>query len=265
MNLKRISFSSRAVVEDPFSWAYELEDHGYTGWEIVQEGTQCLTGETITHVQEIRDTTDLELTLHLPFSDMNLGGLNTRIRNEVLHQMKDYLNIASEFVELAVVHPGYLSPHGAQLPDLAWQTNIESLQSICDFAADQGITIAVENMPEVPKIFGKYPQEMLQMVEEIKRDNVGLTFDIGHANTMGLDKDKGTEIMDDFLKMYKGKITHVHLHDNMGKNDEHLPIGKGNVDWKHVMNSLSNYKGRFVTEVNCVEEGVESLKFLKSL
>ena len=259
MNLKRISFSSRAVVEDPFSWAYELEDHGYTGWEIVQEGTQCLTSETLTHVQDIHDTTNLELTLHLPFSDMNLGGLNTGIRNEVLHQMKDYLKIASDFVELAVVHPGYLSPHGAQLPDLAWQTNIESLQSICDFAADCGIMIAVENMPEVPKIFGKYPKEMLQMVEEVNRDNVGLTIDIGHANTMG------PKIMDDFLKMYKGRISHVHLHDNMGKKDEHLPLGKGNVDWKHVMDSLSNYKGRFVTEVNCVDEGVESLVFLKSL
>ena len=263
MNLKRVSFSSRAVVEDPFSWAYELEDHGYTGWEIVQEGTQCLTCETITHVQEIHDTTNLELTLHLPFSDMNLAGLNTGIRNEVLHQMKDYLKIASGFVELAVVHPGYLSPHGAQLPNLAWQTNIESLQSICDFAADHGIMIAVENMPEVPKIFGKYPQEMLQMVEEINRDNVGLTLDIGHVNTMGIGI--GTEIMDDFLKMYKGRISHVHLHDNMGKKDEHLPIGKGNIDWKRVIESLSNYKGRFVTEVNCVDEGVESLAFLKCL
>lgn len=263
MKLKNVSFSSRAVVEDPFSWAYELEDHGYTGWEIVQEGTQCLTSETITHVQEIRDTTNLELTLHLPFSDMNLAGLNTGIRNEVLCQMKDFLKIASDFVELAVIHPGYLSPHGAQLPDLAWKTNIESLQSICDFAADCGITIAVENMPEVPKIFGKYPQEMLQMVEEVNRDNVGLTLDIGHANTIG--KSKGTEIMDDFLKMYKGRISHVHLHDNMGKKDEHLPLGKGNVDWKRVMDSLSNYKGRFVTEVNCVDEGVESLAFLKSL
>ena len=259
MNLKRISFSSRAVVEDPFSWAYELEDHGYTGWEIVQEGTQCLTSETLTQVQDIHDTTNLELSLHLPFSDMNLGGLNTRIRNEVLKQMKDFLNIASNFVKLAVIHPGYLSPHGAQLPDLAWQTNIESLQSICDFAADCGIMIAVENMPEVPKIFGKYPKEMLQMVEEVNRDNVGLTLDIGHANTMG------AKVMNDFLKMYKNRISHVHLHDNMGKNDEHLPIGKGNVDWKHVIDSLSNYRGRFVTEVNCVEEGVESLEFLKNL
>ncbi len=259
MKLKRISFSSRAVVEDPFSWAYELEDHGYTGWELVQEGTQCLTSKTITRMQDIFDTTDLDLTLHLPFSDMNLAGLNPGIHNEVLHQMRDYLFLASDFIELAVVHPGYLSPYGAQLPDLAWQANIKSLQSLCDFAADHGIMTTVENMPQVPKIFGKYPQELLRMLDETDRDNAGLTLDIGHANTMG------TGIIDDFLKMYKGRISHVHLHDNMGEKDEHLPIGKGNIDWKRVMNCLSGYKGRFVTEVNCVEEGVESLAFLKSL
>ncbi|MGP8321805.1 MAG: sugar phosphate isomerase/epimerase family protein [Methanosarcinaceae archaeon] len=259
MKLKRTSFSSRAVIDDPFSWAYELEDCGYTGWEIVQEGNQCLTSKSIIHIQDICDTTDLELTLHLPFSDMNLASLNTGIHNEVLHQMEDYLTLASGFVELAVVHPGYLSPYGAQLPDLAWQANINSLQFLCDFAADYGIMITVENMPEVPMVFGKYPQEMLRMVEETKRDNAGLTLDIGHANTMG------TEIMDDFLKMYKSRISHVHLHDNMGKKDEHLPLGRGNIDWKQVLNSLSGYKGRFVTEVNCLEEGVESLAFLKSL
>ena len=47
MQLHRISFSSRAVVEDPFKWAYTLEDHGYTGWEIVQEGSQCLSSKTV--------------------------------------------------------------------------------------------------------------------------------------------------------------------------------------------------------------------------
>ena len=39
MQLHRISFSSHEAVEDPFKWAYTLEDHGYTGWEIVQEGS----------------------------------------------------------------------------------------------------------------------------------------------------------------------------------------------------------------------------------
>ncbi|MDD1742738.1 MAG: sugar phosphate isomerase/epimerase, partial [Methanotrichaceae archaeon] len=36
------SFSSSAMVDRPFDWAYQLEDLGYSGWEIVSEGKQKL-------------------------------------------------------------------------------------------------------------------------------------------------------------------------------------------------------------------------------
>ncbi|MDD2438936.1 MAG: sugar phosphate isomerase/epimerase [Methanosarcinaceae archaeon] len=257
MQLKRISFSSRAVVADPFSWAYELEDYGYTGWEIVQEGSQCLDSRTLQKVRNIYETTNLELTLHLPFSDMNLAGLNPCIRGEVLRQMKHYLSLASDFVNLAVVHPGYLSPYGAQIPQKACQTNLESLRELCEFAADFGILIAVENMPAYPKIFGKYPDEIFEMLEAIGSYNVGFTFDVGHANTVGL--------IDDFLGQLGARISHVHIHDNRGERDEHLPLGEGTVDWASVFEKLSDYKGIFVNEMGSIEEGIKSLEFLKKL
>ena len=40
------SFSSSKLVDRPFDWAYQLEDLGYSGWEIVNEGRQRLTAET---------------------------------------------------------------------------------------------------------------------------------------------------------------------------------------------------------------------------
>lgn len=257
MQFHRISFSSHAAVEDPFKWAYTLEDLGYTGWEIVQEGSQCLNSKNIQNLRNIDETTGLELTLHLPFSDMNLAGLNKSIRIEVIRQMKHYITLASNYINLAVIHPGYLSPFGAQVPQAAYLTNLDSIQEICDFAADFGILIAVENMPDLPKIFGKYPDEMLEMLESIGSHNVGFTFDVGHANTVGL--------VNDFLDLLADRISHVHIHDNMGKKDEHLPLGKGIIDWKPVMEKLSHFKGIFVTEMGSVEEGIQSLEFLKNL
>jgi len=61
MQLQRISYSSRAVAQDPFKWAYTLEDCGYTGWEIVQEGAQCLNSKNIQNLKNISETTGLEL------------------------------------------------------------------------------------------------------------------------------------------------------------------------------------------------------------
>ncbi|NYT19617.1 MAG: sugar phosphate isomerase/epimerase, partial [Methanosarcinales archaeon] len=162
MDASRFSFSSNAVLEDPFTWVHELEDIGFTGWEMVQEGTQCLTEDKLPKVREVLDSTNLVLTMHMPFSDMNLAGLNPGIHGEVLRQMKNYLSLASGLVEVAVVHPGYLSPYGKKVPDRAWDTNIHSIQELCDTAEEYGIIIAVENMPDFPMIFGREPDEMLR-------------------------------------------------------------------------------------------------------
>ena len=206
-----ISFSSLALVNNPFDWAYDLEDLGFTGWEIVSEGKQQLNDNTLSEIKNIIDTTNLVLTLHLPFSDLNLASLNHRIWKESISQMSKCLERASDFVELAVVHPGHLSPLGMQLPDMAWQQNIDGLKAICDRADGLGIKIGVENMVNMQHIFGKFPGEILGMIDSLERENVGLTFDIGHANT-------NSQVFE-FLADLK-KVIHVHLHDNKGRTDE---------------------------------------------
>jgi len=151
----KISFSSLALVNNPFDWAYGLEEVGFTGWEVVSEGKQQLNDSTLSQIRNIIETTDLVLTLHLPFSDLNLGSLNHPIWNESIRQMTKCLERASDLLSLLWVHPGHLSPLGMQLPDMAWQQNIEGLRTICDFADDFGINIGVENMPNMQHIFGK--------------------------------------------------------------------------------------------------------------
>ena len=138
-----------------------------------------------------------------------------------------------------------------------WQVNIGSIQLLCDFAEERGITIAVENMPDIPKIYGKVPDEMLQILKEVDRKNSGMTFDVGHANTMGL--------VDEFVEKCLSKIKHMHIHDNHGAHDEHLPLGKGTIDWKKLMENISGYKGRLVTEMGSLDEGRQCIEFLKSL
>ncbi|GFO97506.1 xylose isomerase domain-containing protein [groundwater metagenome] len=254
--LMEVSFSSLALVNNPFDWAYDLEDLGFTGWEVVSEGKQQLNDSTLSQIQNIIETTNLVLTLHLPFSDLNLASLNHPIWKETIRQMTKCLERASDFVELAVVHPGHLSPLGMQLPEMAWRQNIEGLQAICDFADERGIRVGVENMVNMAFILGKQPGEILGMIESLERENAGLTLDIGHANTNGM--------VNEFLEDLS-RVIHVHLHDNKGRSDEHLSLGKGTVNWKMVVSKLDGYKGRVVTEARTVEEGSASLKLLKSL
>lgn len=252
----KVSFSSLALVNNPFDWAYDLEDLGFSGWEVVSEGRQQLNEKTLSEIRNVVETTNLVLTLHLPFSDLNLGSLNHPIWKETIRQMKKCLERASDFVELAVVHPGHLSPLGMQLPDMAWQQSIEGLRAVCDFANEFGIKIGVENMVNMPHVFGKQPGEIVGMIESLERENAGLTLDVGHANTNGN--------VPEFLENLGG-VVHVHLHDNNGKSDEHLALGKGNVKWKEVIGKFKGYKGRFAIEARTVEEGTASLKYLNSI
>lgn len=253
--LNKISFSSLALVNNPFNWAYRLEGLGFTGWEIVCEGNQMLDDKTLPLIRDILETTNLELTLHLPFSDLNLASLNQPIWDETLRQHRQCLNIAKDFIKLAVVHPGHLSPLGMQLPDMAWKQNLSGLQALCTYASDLGILIGVENMINMPYIYGRHAGEILGMIESVSMENIGLTLDFGHANT--------NDLIDQFLEVDLSKIIHIHLHDNHGKKDEHLSLGKGNIDWRKVLRKLQNFKGRLVAEARTVGEGAESLKYIK--
>ncbi len=106
------SFSSSKLVDRPFDWAYQLKDLGYSGWEIVNEGKQKLTKENLPEAKEIVETTGLVITIHLPYSDLNLASVNQPIWEETVKQMKSCLDLSSDFARLAVLHPGHFSPLG---------------------------------------------------------------------------------------------------------------------------------------------------------
>ncbi len=250
------SFSSSKLVDRPFDWAYQLEDLGYTGWEIVNEGRQKLTPENLVDAKKIVQTTSLTITIHLPYSDLNLASLNQPIWDETVRQMKSCLDLASSFARLAVVHPGHLSPLGMQMPDAAWTQNILGLQKICDHAQDLGMRIAVENMVNIPALLGRRPEEIRGIIETVDRENLGFILDVGHANTNGN--------VEQFLEL-KDLVIHAHVHDNHGERDEHLPVGNGTVPWSKVAMALADYQGRIVTESRSLDEGQRSLRRLKKL
>ncbi len=114
-------------------------------------------------------------------------------------------------------------------PGTHWEANIRSLKSILSFAEDIGVTAGLENMPARTSAF-------MQRIDEFERaEEEGLIFkivlDVGHANTHSLVKA--------LVERYKHKIIHVHLHDNMGQEDQHLVMGQGTVDWGWLSSKLS--------------------------
>ncbi len=66
---------------------------------------------------------------------------------------------------------------------------------------------------------------------------IGITFDTGHMN---ISKKKGFEDKDlkKELEQISKYVKHVHLSDNFGYSDSHLPVGMGNVPFKDLLEEI---------------------------
>ncbi len=227
----------------------DLVDIGFNGWEFIADGAKRLDFASLSLIQHAVSSFGLEVSIHTPFSDLNIASVNQPIWLETLRQIKETIALAAEHAYIFIIHPGYISPLATQCIDKAISKNSEALLAIAQSAAEYGVKATVENMANVNGFLGRLPPE----IEAMTKNSVGFTFDIGHANT--------THSIESFLEL---PIDHVHLHDNHGTADEHLVLGEGSIDWDRILNALRHYKGAFVIEAGNVDEGAQSLSYVKS-
>lgn len=233
---------------------FELEDLGFAGWEIIDEGPQSVS-LIMNEVRELHETTNLKLSLHAPFSDLNIASLNKRIWEESVRQIAESIERAYEFIEeVCVIHPGIISPVAFKTPEKSRKKAVTAIKRISECAKEHGLSVAVENMGRIIPLLGQRPEELAAMLEAVGEDNVGICLDTGHANT--------TKTLEGFLRLGE-KIIHMHANDNHGDDDDHLALGDGSIDWDNVFRSLTGYNGCVVVEVNSLEDGIKSLEFLR--
>lgn len=247
--------SSSKVWEDP-SWVSEIREVGFDGWEISADGNYRLDRpESFAAVKKAISDNDLDVTVHAPFSDLNPASINRPIWEETVRQFETCIQKASELTDRVVIHPGYLSPVSRYDPAPAWRNHKEACVRLGKAAEECGVKTCLENMPALDDFFCRDPYELDGFVDGV--DGMAMTFDVGHANTNGN--------LNEFLKTVLPKAYHIHIHDNCGARDEHLPLGAGTIDWDKVMPRIKKeYRGDImVVEGRNPEEGRVSLEFLR--
>ncbi|MCS7136249.1 MAG: sugar phosphate isomerase/epimerase [Nitrososphaerota archaeon] len=117
-----------------------------------------------------------------------------------------------------------------------------SLEKIKEKANEYGIMIMLENTDDKAASL----DELLWLLDS---NNIKATLDVGHAfsNYRGDNK-----ALIDFIKALGIRIGHVHLSDNFGSEDLHLPIGVGKVCWQEALSELKDlgYGGGITLEVH---------------
>jgi sugar phosphate isomerase/epimerase len=166
-------------------------------------------------------------TVHAPFFDLSPGAMEPLVRTVTLQRLTQSLQAAAGLgAHLMVVHPGYdrwRYPHlAAAWIDQAAQT----LEPLLALAAAEDCRLALEN------IYEETPDTLLALVERLDSPWFGHCFDIGHWRLFG------TIGQADWLARVAPRLLHLHLHDNYGEGDDHLPIGDGNIDFTPLVDLL---------------------------
>jgi sugar phosphate isomerase/epimerase len=78
----------------------DLKKVGFRGWEVIAEGPQKLDGEMISLLDYLKSPYDLEISVHSPFSDLNIASLNGPIWDGTLRQMKGAIEAAANFARV---------------------------------------------------------------------------------------------------------------------------------------------------------------------
>jgi len=87
-----------------------------------------------------------------------------------------------------------------------------------------GVTLALENTTSE---MGD-PAYLRTFVDETRLTGLRFNFDIGHAN---LADGPAEERLEKSFASLRDLVASVHLHDNHGEKDEHLPPYDGSIDW----------------------------------
>lgn len=208
---------------------------------------------------DVLSTYDMGFTIHAPLSDINLASHNEGIRNSSIVEIKKSMDTANRLdSEVVVVHPGQTPILGRKLLPKILDFNLNSLKECSQYADDVGVTMCVENMPDIEGLLFKNLDDLEELILDL---DAYMTLDVGHAHN-------NRYTVEDMLK-YK-RIKHIHLSDNDGSYDDHEALGKigedNGIDFKSILQHLksSGYDGFLVVEVDKPSAVKESIDYLNS-
>lgn len=117
-------------------------------------------------------------------------------------------------------------PHMPRMADLSYGT----LQPLVSHAEDKGVTLVLENVPEVD------PMLLVDLVRRFESRNVRMCLDTGHAYLMHYQH--GAPVPDEWVRAAGDLLAHVHVADNDGEMDRHWAPGDGSIAWYPLFEAL---------------------------
>jgi len=253
-----IGLSMLFCLGEPFpSLLKHLREVDVRHLEIVDEGSHALNNRRIKSLKRMAEAHDLDFVVHAPFAGINIAVPSPVLRRTILKRLEKSIFYAGQLdCRLWLFHPGLQTGVSHFYPGLDWQLNLDSVRALLKVARNEGVEIAIENVPEPFPFVMKNAQDFSRFYNELE-DDIGMVLDVAHANL--------NHQIQDFIRQFPEKIVHIHVSDNDGAHDLHLGIGHGTIDWETVAKEIKKVGYSNLIMLESIEHVGESLQTLRKL
>ncbi len=196
------------------------------------------------------------LTFHAPFDELWTGARDEEARRLTVRRLRQAIALAPIFRPRGiVVHGGYFGWLYDFDPRRWFEPARRTFAEILETAEAHAVDLFVEN------VFDEVPDHLLGLRESLGSARLGFCCDPGHATLFSrLPVHKWVEAFGPALR-------EMHLHDNRGLRDDHLPVGEGTINIRGVLCALidAGEKPILTLEPHRLEHFHRSLAALRSL
>lgn len=169
------------------------------------------------------------ISLHGPYIDLKATSFDPLVQDVFLRRARQILDVAKRLKSPYVVfHSEYERKSYSQKDYneffLAQSISVWKIL-IKDFEKAK-VTALIENVHNPDGSIIK------AIIDEIDNPYLGACLDIGHAHAFG------RVPLEDWIRCHGPSLKYIHLSDNNGKKDEHLPLGEGNIPFSSFLEEL---------------------------
>ncbi len=190
------------------------------------------------------------VTVHAPFIDLNPGALDSYILKATRDRFFETVTTAKVLnAEVIVFHTGY---HPQKVDPFYNSWFERALETFREVAENWKGKIALEN------VFDRNPKNLKNFIKNLP-ENVGVCLDVGHMNLF-------SEVpVSLWFEVLGSRIYEFHLHDNLGLQDNHFPMGTGTVNYPEVFTQMEKLKQEYILnlENKTYEDVLKSLEYLR--
>ena len=188
---------------------------------------QAFDEERETHIKTAREFARgvSSLWFHAPFAELSPCAIDPKVRALTRERYLEALAAARELgINRLVVHGGYIPR--VYYPEYFVSESIR-------FWKDLLVSVPSDTVIALENVMDPDPSMLVEIADGVGDERLGLCLDIGHANC-----DISRTPPADWIRPMAKHLKHVHLHNNHGENDLHLPLGEGVIDCESIINEI---------------------------